>query len=1390
MPRPLLPLIATALALVAAEGPAPVAQSRGAITIPVTMPVDGTATVALYSQTGQLLRPLAQALPLARGEHTIRWDGMDLWGHPVPVGTPVTAKVFAGPALRATWEFAIASPNPVPWPTKPFGEGAAQRTGGWLGDHGVSAAGVAVGDRIWFGSTMAEHGHTLITCNLDGEKMWGRGGLEGWSGPRMLASDGAAVFGVVGNRVHRVEPDGSRSARIVDTGGDDIVAVAAHGGRLVLTLTNRAVTGSVVQPEVGGGGDFRFDECLPVPDGQKAYNRNLTGQEQFATAFADGGHPQTGIVPAGGGATAGIVARFTKPMAIGSLVLERLPFAATVELYALPAGAKYGKEMAPTPGDRPAAPWRLVGSGGLERRLNVIPATVADLVSDGLYLRFQAKDAAGPKTWPKLGMCRLLPRRLERVDVAITVTLPAGATSAAPLPGVVAGDTAWAIHTAQPMTSLVPATVLLALARPTTFDALLLHNCVNRSFAVDAWTGGGRPDAAASAGWEEIATVSAGSRLIEGSLSASQHSNETRVGLRRTTTTAALRLRLTGGMGSGRWGNPARRSDARRSDVADIALLRLVDGRSTEGEMILQVRDAVSGALQLESRHPSIDMTALAFDTAGTLYSVAANRLCVTTLPTAAGDAVQHRVLDARSLKKPMSLAVAADGARIAVGDDDLDAVLLFDRAGAVTGRIGGIGPRKRGPWDPRTVDRPSAVTFDRNGRIWVCELTFTPKRITRYSADGQPEKELLGPPHYGGGGRLDPSLKSFWYEAGEYAIDFAAGTSRLKNLNDVQADPITPTLDSGSYSYTKVGRPVRANGHRYIVGDVGGQYNEGYVICLFDEGQTVWKPAAVMGNAQDSVFLTREDKPWSAHWLAQDLSERSFIWCDLNGDGQYQVDEVQLFLNREVMGGENRKPFEGAYWGTLSGHDLTFWGACRLAPSRVTAQGVPVFEKARIQPFDYAKLAPTYMANLICNQSAKTGFGGALVVARDGSAAIEGQPYVVEPDLTLRGGPVAAKPSDHIPRILGTVLDNPLSFVGSAPTESAVGEVAMMNGDNGRWFLWAMGHGVVLGEIFTGKAGGFGGLTAPTRGLDITDYKQDWETFFGDFVRGDDGRYYVVAGRGHFGLSQVHGIDAITVSSRPVAITAEAFAANARLRADLVAADKPKKREKRVLEVKPVAARAPQLKLDGDLAEWGELQPIGEGEGLGFAAAWSGRDLVLAYRGDTGTGNQSEDWRYIFKTGFAFDLLLRSDPKAAGGDPARGDRRLVFARHRKEWVAVLYDFVHPDAAPGEGVTYTSPVASTRVDRVVRLPADAVRIAVREAAGGWSAEVQVAWTALGVTPAAGLQLRADVGILAPDNGGIQVGKRTYWSDPDTRHVADLAVEAEIHPGNWGTFVLR
>jgi len=1052
----------------------------GAVRIPLQMPIDGKATVALYTPEGRLVRPLAQLIDLKAGRHEVRWDGMDLWGNLVAAGTDLDVKLIASPGLKAYYEFTVGHANSTPWLTKPVGEGLAMRTGGWMGDHSPPQSVVAVGDKLFFGCTVAEHGHALIATDLEGDKLWGINGLEGWSGPAHMATDGKFIYCDAKEKdVYRVNVETYEKKRLMQTGEQKVRAIAVHDGQVLV--------------------------MLQTPDGKQS--------------------------------------------------------------------------------------------------MKIIKSEDGTVLKDG-----------------------------------------------------------------------VPGEVTFVAAQ---------------------------------------------------------------------------------------------------------------------------------------------------YDGAGTLWVITSEgNLCKGT-PTSL--AVIHTARDL-GLKKPVSLALTAE--RIIIGDDELCAVLIFDRQGKLLHTLGNKGPRKPGPWDPQVIQRPTGVALDKNGKVWVTECLYVPKRIARFSADGKCEKEFFGPAEYGGGGYLDSNLNRFYYRSMEYALDLAKGTWQPLNLNDHIANPYTPAPQGGGFTYTTIGRPIYHNGHRYLVNPP--ERGDGFQVCLLDDGMTAWRPCAVMKSAVDSTtnrqtrvktfFLPTFLKKsfWADHWQkkfdAGELKDKSFIWCDRNGDGQQQLDEVELFDNKPFRG----DPFGAPFFGNWCGPDLVVWtGRARLAPSRFTDKGVPIYESRNMRPFDYAKLAPVYRRSFTVRSgataNAKPDYGGTSIIAADGSLVLEGQPYLVKPDLALKGGPLPGYvppvprgatqpttrsdvPSDFVPPIHGRIMDQPLHFVGSAMTRSPVGEVAMLNGNNGQWFLWGVQDCVLLGEIFTGKDGSWSTDLKPQRGMDVTGRKQDWECFFGHFTRGDDGRYYVVAGHAFHAISRVEHLDDLAVTGSRIRVPADSIAANAQLRQALSRreAAKTQPAPARTLTVPPLAKRSAAFKLDGDLADWGgKLQPLGEAAlDLAFDAAWDKDHLYLAYRGKSYTGNTCENVNLLFKTGFSFDIQFRGNVNAKAKDVTVGDRRIVFGQHKGRWVAVLYDYIDPATAPDRWVEFSSPLITTRVARVAVL--DDARIAVKQkdpgAVAEWSAEVALPWKAMGIAPQPKGLVLADVGILTPDSGGVRVEKRTYWSNRATDMVADLGMEAQIHPSAWGQWV--
>lgn len=1384
----------------------PVPGLQGAVRIPMRIEADSQTTLALYNREGQLVRILGQVLPLKAGDYEVAWDGMDLWGNLVPAETPLTLRVITNPGVRAVYEMAVGSSGHPAWLTGATGEGDARRQGGNLGDHTGPNTVCAVGDRLFFGSALVEYGHNVIATTLAGEKMWGTQ-IEGWQGPGAMATDGKTLFVVTRGRrnMYAIDPATFKVTRLFDTGADEVVTFAARDNQLTLILKNHA---AALDPLRRSKLAIDFGKSQPVVGEGSVPDFQLSPQQRFTTVFTGSlGHTQTGIAPVmlGPGA-AYIMAVFREPIDVGSLLVSRIDGVDRAEFLALAPGVAFDANRhlprqeqanAMDLGGAAGGDWTLLGSTDFQRHVEVVPAPKAGLKSSALFIRL----AVNPST-KKLGelrMCRAQALRLARVEAAVKVILPEDAivTPAKDQISKPAGlALGWDFRTPTPISDLNPAVVTLDLGAEVTLRGLSLLNAVNPKVEVFALAQGAGLEGAAAESWRSVAKHSAPQPKQMGWSSSHINANDRQIDFGQNVTTRALRLVFTTGILAGR--GPWKVSDdPARAACADVMLLRLLDPLPEVPTHLAQVRD-LGGKVLASSEHTRLPLRRIQFDVAGdgSLYGITDKALVKIDV---AGGWNMTTVKD--GLSDPIAMSVL--GGQFAVIERENKAIRLFDASGRVAATIGNRGGYQRGLYDPSVLGRPTDVARSPDGTVWMVEEAYHPKRIAQFAGDGRHLQDQWGPPEYGGGGYLDPNLQSFYYRGMEFGIDFAKGTWNLRAFNDRYGSQETPTSDEGSFSYTHVGRPIVLNGRKYAVGDPGG----GAIISLLENN--AWRPAVVMGMAQGNRFLVGRDQ-WRAHWLAQNLKGKGFIWCDHNGDGLYQVEEVELFEPRV------KRFLGGAYWGSRMGRDLTlFTGSLRLAPSRFTDRGVPIYESNRIQPVDHAQLSSVYMGNLIVGGLAKRDYGGASMVAADGSLVLEGQPYRIGPDLKLVGGePLSPKRTDYSPRIQGLVMDNPLGFVGSAVTDSPLGEVAIMNGNNGPWFLWSVKHGVVVGRIFTGAKGGWTSVPH-VRGTDVTEHKQEWETFFGNFLRADDGRYYVVSGKGSHAISRIEGLNDYRVTEVPVLNSAEALAVNTKLRsllreqAQSAGAAKAAGRE---MAVAPLARRTQGFKLDGELEDWGGVAGMAAIDApapgqenpaapttpmVHVAAASDAQGLYLAYSGVAVLKNSAEDPKFLFKNGFCLDFAFRADAKARGADLAAGDKRLLVGPMRGKWIAVLMDYVNPSVFEEGWIEYVSPVLTTRVAKVMELPEDAVKIAVRSGydlnrqvpAGlkDFTAEVYVTWKALGLSAIPGT-LRADMGVLSADAGGTLVERRWSWSQPNATAVTDVAVEAAIQPATFG--VLR
>jgi len=108
--------------------------------------------------------------------------------------------------------------------------------------------------------------------------------------------------------------------------------------------------------------------------------------------------------------------------------------------------------------------------------------------------------------------------------------------------------------------------------------------------------------------------------------------------------------------------------------------------------------------------------------------------------------------------------------------------------------------------------------------------------------------------------------------------------------------------------------------------------------------------------------------------------------------------------------------------------------------------------------------------------------------------------------------------------------------------------------------------------------------------------------------------------------------------------------------------------------------------------------------------------------------------------------------------------------------MAMLYRPVAPGAK--EPVKFSSPWRSISMDEVQDV-SDQVALAGK----GGNYEVSVPLKLLGLEPAQGLVIRADVGILVGSHG--MTIRRSYWHNKATSLTSDIPGEAMLTPQLWG-----
>ena len=724
-------------------------------------------------------------------------------------------------------------------------------------------------------------------------------------------------------------------------------------------------------------------------------------------------------------------------------------------------------------------------------------------------------------------------------------------------------------------------------------------------------------------------------------------------------------------------------------------------------------------------------------------------------------------------LTNPLGLAVDGQG-RFYVGEmDPVHQVKVFSSAGKLVRTIGKPGKHQVGPFDADNLESPAGLEVDARGNVWVCEFSEEMKRTSVWSPSGHCLNQVIGPTIYGGAGDIDPEDENhLFYRGQEFHRDPQTGAVRLTNLmwrqDDTRYDHFVESRPQ-NFGGPAPAYPFWHGGKLFF--RMWGGWGMGEVTTLFVYDQDHVRPVAAVGTIPG--------------WLRERLGpkavgKQSFAWTDLHGEGKVRSEEVQVgnVTGSAIWGVRMNEDFSVAF-STVVG-DV---GLCFFRPARLTAQGYPVYAlPTEMKMVPNLRVAdPSQVQAVMCDQQ---GNGIAL------------SPYLfsMTPDGVVNWRYKCRWPGLHAglsATATGTepgVLVAPLRFYGSGLVNPEVGEVVCVGGNYGTTDLFTA-DGLYIGRAFgDSRRSDAWAFDSPPTPAQLAKVSLGQEHFGGTFqrVKGADGRYhflYVVAGGGpscsvveQGGLESIHRL-----AGGQLEVTAEHWAQAERLR------------QQRAAEVMEPATytirRMAPFTVDGKADKWPAERVNG------FALGYDDRNLYVLYQGSEDRGRfqnaaTPDNFMDAFKKGGVVDVMLATKPGAdpKRGDAGEGDLRLSFALVGGQPQAILYDYVVPGTPATARVPFSSPWQTTWVDRVTLLPQ--AQVVVTHNGSNYTLEAAVPLAAIHLDPRATPTLRGDVGIVRSDQTGTRSVDRVYWSNQNTRTMADLAFEARLQPNLWGTFTFE
>ncbi len=1397
--------------------------------VPYTMPLSGFVAIDVHDQkSGKLVRRLVGETARDQGPVKEPWDLRDEKGQIIPPGK-YTWRGLAVPPLKRTYELTLYNAGQPAWRAPPpHGKGG----GMWLADHVPPQCAAAQGDIMWLGTGCTENGHCIIATDLEGKKLWGTGHIaEGFRGPSRIAVDKRCAYGLTNTIIYRVDPKrefkgrsiftiNSTSERPWNVGPTEaapaIGGLAARGGKLyvAINLPNRWLKSSFIadtmdptnsEPSVRlykNRGRRRENEKIDKVYGYGRYDELMSFYAAFMTermpketmsypnvAISCNGEAYFGNAPTEGANRGRLVATFRRPVTIGSILIPDGAIKVQVLKPNVPVTKAVGSAKEAMAGNK-----GLAGDGGgddpdLDDLLDDLEddAPKDGGPSDGIWITLKNLGRKGSPTialapkgglktrairykTKRLAFTQIMARRLGDITAKAQRIFTEGKLT--PQGGV------WVSRRGRAITSLRPAVMALRWKEEHKIRGLSFMRVgsgehrpkLPTRIAVDKWIGGNANVKAKlheNRKWQQITVFSPPNDITL-----------FQADFGRTVTATALRIRCLNGSRkdkgvytSGFHGIVAYEplgddpKDLPANMNQRIAVLKLppVDDDKTEAKVSSDI--------------PLPRPNALAFNAKGVLHCMSDGQIITVPLTKKP----QSRVVVTRDkFDQPVQFCFGPKG-RIYVSDNGPKVIKVFDpKSGKLVQTIGTPGGTRSGKWDPMRLINPTQVAVDKLGKVWVADLTYTPKRIMVFNPDGTAHKWFLGPTQYGGGGSMDPQDRSIvMYNGMKFRIDWDKRTWKLEALLGHNVE-----------------RPIYYRGKRYVVGPFPGP---SALTKITFERDGVAIPIVVAGSLAEWKVLTKYPA-LGRKFGSLDPENTTVIWSDKNGDGVPQPIEVQIIPGRPPKDnwdvGEDLSLFAIAVYGGD--------GIC-LRPTGFSNKGVPLYDATKqltVKPYPLRSQTRRAWGD----DQGRFFLIGTRLIAADGKTKLWEYPS----PWTVHAGfyntpfrhqrPPGVLSQEHFP---------------IAHFKVGKEEFYVTNSDPGDWYCYTA-DGMLVGSLFGGPRG-YGLKTWPAKWeagkTQLDDLRLGQEHYQGCVVKANDGKVYAVAGHNHMSIVRIDGLEklqrisgAITVSARDVEATRQW-----RLREDMLQKARTEPKVATILR----AGFPPAI--TGTFEEWpnevfvtiGKTVRPGLNETITYldgkaALGYDAKNLYLAMqvKDESPMKNIAQDPKTLFKGGDAADLTLgfnlEADPKRKG--PTSGDLRLLFALVKRKPVVVLYKPVDPAAPAALHSRFISPVGQTQMDRVQVLTT--ARMAVKtdrykqEKDGVmmegvfWTLEASVPWKALGVAPPKpGTTIRGDFGYLQSDEHGTRTAGRKYWSGKSQTVICDTPSEARLSPFLWGQFVV-